>query len=71
MSTGNRMVTHCNITAVQSKRTKKIVLYIDNKRVLQVRADCVFGKADLIRLIDRHRIISEEGSIDESSEGKK
>lgn len=50
------MVEHCGIVAVQSKRTRKIVLYINHERVLQVSADCVFSEQDLVRLIDRHRI---------------
>lgn len=56
MRGGNRIVKHCGIVAVQSKRTKKIVLYINNERVLKVSADCIFKEQDLVRLIDRHKI---------------
>ena len=54
MSVRNCRVEHRGIVAVQSRRTKKIVLYIDNKRVLQITADCIFKEKDLISLIDRH-----------------
>ena len=55
MNGRNRMVEHCGIVAVQSRRTRKIVLYINHERVLQVTADCIFGEQDLVRLIDRHK----------------
>ena len=54
MSVRNCRVEPRGIVAVQSRRTKKIVLYIDNKRVLQITADCIFKEKDLISLIDRH-----------------
>lgn len=54
MSGRNCRVEHRGIVAVQSRRTKKIVLYIDNKRVLQITADCIFKEKDLVSLIDRH-----------------
>jgi hypothetical protein len=54
MSVRNCRVEHRGIVAVQSRRTKKIVLYIDNKRVLQITADCIFKEKDLVSLIDRH-----------------
>ena len=45
MSERNRMVEHCGIVAVQSKRTRKIVLYINHERVLQVVGRLCFQRA--------------------------